>query len=139
MGSSGGLKVGKTIFAFRKKHTKKIDIEFLAHKMDDSIELYRNEISNVWETMSGEELDLTRGNDIINELFDTEEIMAPCYKENIEGQWLKESNDKEQLNLWDLYNCFTWVLTHTIAPKYFQRSNVLGRKIYNRFKKGFTL
>lgn len=133
-----GLMGFSSLFSYTRKHVGDFlignQIGDIGNNIRRASTIYNDSLIPFWKDMNGKTLNQERGIDIINDTIKAEIIPAK-FKDDIQSQW--ETKVKEY-NMWMLYNCYTFTLTHTVKQISYENYINLNRKISHFFRENYA-
>ena len=131
-----GLMGMGTIFSHGKRHVGEIDMsEDVTSNISNALSDYKDSAIPFWKKLAENKLSKDAGISIIKTAAE-DKIIPQKYEDEIVDKWDTEARI---LNSWILYNCFTFILTHTIKSRSYENYMNVSRKISMYFKERFRM
>lgn len=120
-----GLRVGKDLFAVRRKHTAGLNIDNIMYQARKAVRYFNDTVLPNWKNMSNKRVIVEKA---LEELKD--KVSHTLHKDVSE-----RLTGKREMTMWDLYNEFTWTLSHEEKyQKSLERNEHKHRKLARAFE-----
>ena len=125
-----GLRTGKDIFAVRQKHTSGLNVNAIMNSARKAVRYFNETTIPTWQEMNKKEVSV--------------ENVLKQLEENIPDRLFKEVSEtvarKQNATLWELYNDFTYTLTHNEKfNKSYESNDRVQRSVSIAFNKLVTV
>lgn len=125
-----GLRTGKDIFAVRQKHTAGLNVNAIMNSARKAVRYFNETTIPTWQEMSKKEVNV--------------DYVLKQLEENLPDRLFKEVSEtiakKKNATLWELYNNFTYTLTHDERyNKSYESNDRVQRSVAIAFNKLVTV
>lgn len=118
-------------FAATRKHSNKVNVDFLAGAIDNAISNGQNAL-RIFDKMAQVALSDEQGVNVLNQLV-LADVLSGTLREDIKTLWLSPRRQEDKArNIYNLYNAVTEHLTHRVSGERFEYSNKVSGNVLLR-------
>jgi hypothetical protein len=125
---------GTELFYFNKRHYGNMEMIRLSGYAVTAIDSFKNDLLPIFEQMRKKEISDNEAQKFFNEMITQKRFIGKDYKKIIETIYNQEVEKQESINMWTVYNILTFVITHHIAKKDYEKGLLFQHKVFNGVK-----
>jgi hypothetical protein len=124
---SNGMMIGEELFRVRRKHIGEINVAELVHEVERAVGTYQEEVLPYWQNLAQLEIPMVRLEERLETAVEERILPKKFAARALESVTQSDSRDHaDSASLWEVYNAFTALTTHEVAPRSYERSRQLG-------------